>query len=64
MRASRFRLVYDGPDGGRGIRVDHIFWGVVSIAILGVLMSLLLRMLIQDFLAGPSSGRRRPKLRS
>ena len=44
--------------------MDHIFWAVVSIAILGVLMSLLLKMLIGDFLAGPSSGRRRPKLKS
>jgi hypothetical protein len=44
--------------------VDHIFWAVVSIVILGVLMSLLVRMLFGDFLAGPSSGRRRPKLKS
>jgi ABC-type nitrate/sulfonate/bicarbonate transport system permease component len=64
VHASPIRLVYDALDGGRRIRVDHIFWAVVSIAILGVLMSLLLRMLIQDFLAGPSSGRRRPKLKS
>lgn len=42
--------------------MDHVFWAVVSIAILGVLMSLLLRMLIEDFLAGPSSGRERPEL--
>ena len=44
--------------------MDHIFWGVVSIGILAVLLSLLLRMLFGDFLAGPSSGRRRPKLKS
>ena len=63
LRASPIRLVYDATDGGRGIRVDHIFWAVVSIVILGVLMSLLLRMLFGDFLAGPSSGRRRPRLK-
>jgi hypothetical protein len=62
--AGPLRLGYDGPDGGRGILVDHIFWAVVSIAILGVLISLLLKMLIEDFLAGPSSGRQRPKLKS
>ena len=62
--AGPLRLGYDAPDGGRGIRVDHIFWAVVSIAILGVLMSLLLKTLIGDFLAGPSSGRQRRKLKS
>ncbi|HEX4941807.1 MAG TPA: hypothetical protein VFW51_04675 [Actinomycetota bacterium] len=40
--------------------MDHIFWGVVSIGILAVLVSLLLMMLIDDFPAGSSSGRRRP----
>jgi hypothetical protein len=64
MRASRFRLVYDGPDGGRGDPMDHIFWGVVSIGILAVLVTLLLRMLIEDFPANFSSGRRRSKLKS
>lgn len=44
--------------------MDHIFWAVVSMGILGVLLSILLRMLIQDLLAGPSAGRRRPKLKS
>jgi hypothetical protein len=44
--------------------VDHIFWGVVSIGILAVLLSLLLKMLIEDFPASSSSGRRRPKLKS
>ena len=63
LHASPIRLVYDGPDG-EGDPVDHIFWAVISIAILGVLMTLLLRMLFGDFLAGPSSGRRRPKLKS
>jgi hypothetical protein len=43
--------------------VDHIFWGVVSIGILAVLVSLLLMMLIRDFAAASSSGRRRPKLK-
>lgn len=47
-----------------GDPVDHIFWGVVSIGILGVLVTLLLRMLIEDFPAGSSSGRRKPKLKS
>lgn len=59
MHAGLFRLVYDGPEE-RGFRVDHIFWGVVSIGILAVLVSLLLMMLIDDFPAGSSSGRRRP----
>ena len=61
MHASPFRLVYDAPEGGS---VDHIFWGVVSIGILAVLLSLLLKMLIEDFPGGSSSGRRRPKLKS
>jgi hypothetical protein len=45
----------------RGDPVDHIFWGVVSIGILAVLLSLLLKMLIEDFPGGSSPGRRRPK---
>ena len=48
----------------RGDPVDHIFWGVVSIGILAVLLSLLLKMLIEDFPGGSSSGRRRPKFKS
>ena len=48
---------------GEGDPVDHIFWGVVSIGILAVLVSLLLMMLIRDFAAASSSGRRRPKLK-
>ena len=43
--------------------MDHIFWGVVSIGILAVLVSLLLMMLIRDSAAAYSSGRRRPKLK-
>jgi hypothetical protein len=39
----------------RGDPVDHIFWGVVSIGILAVLLSLLLKMLIEDF---PRASRR------
>ena len=64
LHARPFRLVYDAPEGERGDPVDHIFWGVVSIGILAVLLSLLLRMLIEDFSANSSSGRRRPKLKS
>lgn len=64
MHANPFRLVYDAPGGTRGFRVDHIFWGVVSIGILAVLLSLLLKMLIEDFPASFSSVRRRPKLKS
>ena len=52
------------PDGQGGFRVDHIFWGAVSIGILAVLLSLLLKMLIEDFPASFSSNRRRPKLKS
>lgn len=44
--------------------MDHIFWGVVSIGILAVLVTLLLRMLIEDFPANLSSSRRRSKLKS
>jgi hypothetical protein len=44
--------------------VDHIFWGAVSIGILGVLVTLLLRMLIEDFPANFSSSRRRSKLKN
>lgn len=44
--------------------MDHIFWAVVSVAILGVLMSLLLRMLFEDFLGGPPSGRQKRELKS
>ncbi|HET6792680.1 MAG TPA: hypothetical protein VFI35_14030 [Actinomycetota bacterium] len=44
--------------------MDHIFLGVVSIGILAVLLSLLLKMLIEDFPASFSSNRRGPKLKS
>jgi hypothetical protein len=64
LHARPIGLVYDGPDAGRGTRVDHIFWAVLSIAILGVLMSLLLKMLIEDFVAGHSSGRQTPTRKS
>jgi hypothetical protein len=52
------------PTREGGTRVDHIFWAVLSIAILGVLMSLLLKMLIEDFVAGHSSGRQTPTRKS
>ncbi len=44
--------------------MDHIFWAVLSIAILGVLVSLLLKMLIEDFVAGHSPGRQMPTRKS
>lgn len=44
--------------------MDHIFWGIVSIGVLAVLVSLLLKMLIEDFHSGPSSGRQGSKLKS
>lgn len=62
MCARPFRLVSMIPRG-EGDPVDHIFWGVVSIGILAVLVSFLLMMLMRDFAAASSSGRRRPKLK-
>jgi hypothetical protein len=44
--------------------MDHIFWGIVSIGILAVLVSLLLKMLIEDFVSGHSSGRQGSGLKS